>query len=159
MSALAQLAVPAAPLPALLAEARDRARAAGAPYAGLLRPAEAWELVTQSGALLVDVRAKAEWELVGRVPGSTLVEWRGYPCTDPNPRFIEELEVHAAHDDLVLFLCRSGQRSHQAAEAAARAGFARAYNILEGFEGDLDANRQRGTLGGWRRAGLPWIQN
>jgi hypothetical protein len=43
--------------------------------------------------------------------------------------------------------------------AAAQAGFTRAYNILEGFEGDLDDDRRRGTLGGWRRAGLPWVQS
>ena len=59
----------------------------------------------------------------------------------------------------MLFLCRSGVRSHHAAEAAARAGFKRAYNVLEGFEGDLDCTRRRGTLGGWRAAGLPWEQS
>jgi rhodanese-related sulfurtransferase len=159
MSALLDVALPAPGVQAVLDEARRRGAERGIAYAGLLYPAEAHDLVVSADAILVDVRAKAEWELVGRVPGSVLVEWRGYPCNDPNPRFIEDLEVHADRDDLVLFLCRSGQRSHQAAKAAARAGFVHAYNVLEGFEGDLDGNRQRGTLGGWRKAGLPWIQN
>jgi len=57
-----------------------------------------------------------------------------------------------------MFLCRSGARSHQAAQAAMQAGYANAYNILEGFEGDKDANGHRNTVGGWRFAGLPWIQ-
>jgi hypothetical protein len=42
---------------------------------------------------------------------------------------------------------------------AANAGYAQAFNILEGFEGDLDAQQQRGRIGGWRKAGLPWIQS
>jgi len=58
----------------------------------------------------------------------------------------------------LLFLCRSGARSHAAAEAAHDAGHEGAYNVLEGFEGDLDEHKQRGARGGWRKAGLPWIQ-
>ena len=41
---------------------------------------------------------------------------------------------------------------------AARAGFTRVFNVLEGFEGDLDEEGRRGNLGGWRLAGLPWAQ-
>ena len=50
-------------------------------------------------------------------------------------------------------------RSHGAALAAAAAGYVHAYNILEGFEGDLDVDHHRGTLGGWRMRGLPWLQS
>jgi rhodanese-related sulfurtransferase len=57
-----------------------------------------------------------------------------------------------------MFLCRSGARSHSAAEAATRAGWRECYNVLEGFEGDKDAAHHRGTVGGWKKAGLPWIQ-
>ena len=52
----------------------------------------------------------------------------------------------------MLFLGRSGGRSHHAAGLATRAGCRAACNILEGFEGELDGERRRGTLGGWRRA-------
>ena len=57
-----------------------------------------------------------------------------------------------------MFLCRSGVRSHAAAEAATREGWT-AYNILEGFEGDKDAAQHRNSVGGWRKAGLPWTQS
>jgi hypothetical protein len=33
------------------------------------------------------------------------------------------------------------------------------FNVLEGFEGDLDEQQQRGEAGGWRRWGLPWQQD
>jgi rhodanese-related sulfurtransferase len=55
-------------------------------------------------------------------------------------------------------LCRSGHRSDSAARAATAAGYTRAFNVLEGFEGNKDAEGHRGSLGGWRKAGLPWVQ-
>ena len=105
------------------------------------------------------MRTLPEWEYVGRVQGALLVEWRRFQDEAPNPAFVAELAEAVERDETVLFLCRSGVRSHHAAEAAARAGFKRAYNVLEGFEGDLDCTRRRGTLGGWRAAGLPWEQS
>jgi rhodanese-related sulfurtransferase len=59
----------------------------------------------------------------------------------------------------VLLLCRSGNRSALAAEAAAKAGFTQVFNVLEGFEGELDAAQRRGASNGWRFHGLPWIQD
>jgi rhodanese-related sulfurtransferase len=149
---------PVAGVEHILARAAERAAHAGVGYAGLVLPTEAFELA-QAGAVLVDVRTRAEWELVGRVPGSVLVEWQRYPHGAANLGFFAELDVHASHEDIVLFLCRSARRSHLAAEAAAVRGYSRAFNILEGFEGDLDPLRRRGTLGGWRSAGLPWVQS
>lgn len=143
---------------AIFARAEQRGRASRLAYAGAVTPREAWALARSGAATLVDVRTRPEWELVGHVPGTPLVEWRRYGEEAANPDFIAELENLASHDEPLLFLCRSGVRSHHAAQAAARAGFARAYNILEGFEGELDTDRRRGTLGGWRRAGLPWMQ-
>ena len=29
----------------------------------------------------------------------------------------------------------------------------------KGFEGDKDGTGHRGTLGGWKAAGLPWVQS
>ena len=37
--------------------------------------------------------------------------------------------------------------------------WSRAYNIAQGFEGDLDEARHRGSLTGWKASGLPWRQN
>jgi rhodanese-related sulfurtransferase len=76
-----------------------------------------------------------------------------------NPRFVRELEKIASKDSVILLLCRSGKRSALAAEAAAKAGFTRAFNVLEGFEGEIDANGQRGQTDGWRFHHLPWTQD
>ena len=138
--------------------AAERGKQMGLPYAGALLPTEAHQLM-KAGAKLVDVRTKPEVLYVGRVPGAATVEWQTYPGNRPNPEFIGELAAAAGKDEPVMFLCRSGARSHAAAEAAMRAGWKETYNILEGFEGDKDAEQHRGTVGGWRKAGLPWTQS
>lgn len=137
--------------------AAERGRQLNLPYAGALTPAEAFALM-QAGAKLVDVRTKPELQYVGRVPGSLLVEWQTYPGNGRNPDFLAQLAQEAEPGDALMFLCRSGARSHAAAAAATQAGFRDSYNVLEGFEGDRDAEQHRGTLGGWRKAGLPWVQ-
>jgi rhodanese-related sulfurtransferase len=137
--------------------AAERAKKMGLPYAGALLPAEACELL-KAGVKLVDVRTKPELQYVGKIPGSLAVEWQTWPGGKPNPGFIGELSAAIGKDEPVMFLCRSGARSHGAAEAAVRAGWKEAYNILEGFEGDKDADGHRNTVNGWRKAGLPWTQ-
>lgn len=137
--------------------AAERARKMGLPYAGALLPGEAHALM-QAGARLVDVRTRAELDFVGRVPGALLVEWNSYPGGRPNPDFLSELADAVGKDESVMFICRSGGRSHGAAIAATQAGWGECYNVLEGFEGDKDAAEHRNTVGGWRVAGLPWVQ-
>jgi len=144
-------------LKAIKKAAAERAKKLGVPYAGALLPAEAHELM-QAGAKLVDVRTTPELLYVGRVPGSLTVEWQTYPGSKPNPEFVGELAAAVGKDEPVMFLCRSGARSHAAAEAAMRAGWKETYNILEGFEGDKDGDGHRNTSNGWRKAGLPWTQ-
>jgi rhodanese-related sulfurtransferase len=143
----------------ILDRATERGRAQRLSYAGLVTPSEAWALQQSGAAVIVDVRTRPEWEYVGRVQDSVLVEWRRYGDTSPNPAFLAQLAGHFDRGDTLLFLCRSAVRSHQAAVAAAAAGFRNAFNVLEGFEGEGDEQRQRGHLGGWRKAGLPWIQD
>ena len=138
--------------------AAERARKLGVPYAGALLPAEAHKLM-QAGVKLVDVRTKPEVLYVGSIPGAITLEWQTYPGSRPNPEFIGELAVVAKKDEPVMFICRSGARSHGAAEAAMRAGWKETYNVLEGFEGDKDGEQHRSTVGGWRKAGLPWTQS
>ena len=138
--------------------AAERARKLGLPYAGALLPAEAHQLM-QQGAKLVDVRTKPELQYVGSIPGAAAVEWQTYPGGKPNPEFLSQLESVTRKDEPVMFLCRSGARSHSAADAAMRAGWQETYNVLEGFEGDKDASGHRNTVGGWRKAGLPWTQS
>ena len=129
------------------------------PYAGALLPAEAYGLMQKApDAKLVDVRTRAEWDFVGKVPGSVMIEWQTYPASQPNPAFLDELKSKADKDAIVMFLCRSGARSHAAASAASQIGYTRSYNVLQGFEGDKDAQGHRASVGGWQFAGLPWIQ-
>jgi rhodanese-related sulfurtransferase len=144
----------------ILKTAAERGRQHGLTYCGALRPDEAHELLrTLPGARLVDVRTRAEWDFVGRIPGSVQIEWQTYPGSRPNPEFLKELGAQVDPEAVVMFLCRSGARSHAAATTAAQAGYGQSYNVLEGFEGDKDAKGHRNTVGGWRAAGLPWEQS
>src|SRR5258707_11663147 len=103
--------------------ARARARERGLPYEGALLPAEAHRLLQQQpGAKLVDVRSRAELDFVGRVPDSVEIEWKTYPGMRPNPDFIQQLSQKVPHDATVMFVCRSGARSHETALAAMQAG-------------------------------------
>jgi rhodanese-related sulfurtransferase len=144
----------------IFVKASGRARQLGLPYSGALMPAEAYELWRNApGAKLIDVRTRAEWDYVGRIPGAVQIELLTYPGNRPNPEFLAELAEHADKNEPVLFICRSGGRSHNAALLAQQAGYAASYNVLEGFEGDRDAQGHRNTTGGWRAAGLPWTQS
>ena len=139
--------------------AQQRAKDMSLPYEGALLPAEAQLILQEAPASkLVDVRTRAEWEWVGFIPGSVQIEWQTYPGGQPNPHFIDALKQQVDKESLVMFLCRSGARSHAAATMATQAGYLDCYNVLQGFEGDKDADAHRNTLGGWRAAGLPWKQ-
>ncbi len=143
----------------ILQLAQSRARELKLPYEGALTPREAHELLQLApGARLIDVRTKAEWDWVGRVPGAIEIEWQDWPGKQVNPHFIQTLRHSVTTESMLIFLCRSGQRSSAAAKAATEAGFPDCYNVLEGFEGNKDANGQRNRSGGWRHAGLPWNQ-
>lgn len=139
-----------------------RTRAPGQPYAGAVTPTEAWELLQSNPKVkLVDVRTNAERDWVGRVavPESqhAAVQWSLYPGGVPNADFAQQLSAVAQRDDVLLFLCRSGVRSKSAARVATEIGYPNAFDILEGFEGDRDADGHRKTIGGWCKAGLPWV--
>jgi sulfur dioxygenase len=126
-------------------------------YAGDISPTLAWEWHCQGRAVVVDIRSSAELAWVGFVPGVPAATWKQWPGMVPDPMF-DQAVVEAAGGRPVLLLCRSGVRSIAAARRATELGL-QAYNILEGFEGDPDANGQRGHTGGWRFRGLPWRQN
>ena len=126
-------------------------------YAGDVSPELAWRWVQDGEAVMVDVRTDAEREWVGFVPGAVPVAWKQWPGMAVNPTFDQQVLEAAAGRKLVL-LCRSGVRSIAAARRATELGV-EAYNILEGFEGDPDADAHRGYKGGWRFRGLPWRQN
>jgi rhodanese-related sulfurtransferase len=132
------------------------------PYAGAVTPQEAFELLqADPNVKLIDVRTNAERDWVGRVvlPETQhgAVQWSTYPGGVPNPQFVEQLNAVASKDQVLLFLCRSGVRSRHSAKLATENGYAKCYDILEGFEGDKDAAGHRKTVGGWCKAGLPWV--
>ncbi|BBZ26439.1 sulfurtransferase [Mycolicibacterium madagascariense] len=135
-------------------------------YAGDITPDEAWKLLADDPrAVLVDCRTEAEWRFVG-VPDTTelqrdvvYVEWNRTDGTH-NDGFVADLEAAGvtAGERPVVFLCRSGNRSIGAAEAATAAGITPSYNVLDGFEGNLDSDGHRGSTG-WKALGLPWRQS
>ena len=125
-----------------------------------LSPEQSWALLQRNrNAVLVDVRTKIEHTFVGHPPGAVHIPWKEAPDWQLNPHFIDDVKKAAADFDApVLLLCRSGQRSQDAAIALEQAGYRHLVNIVDGFEGPLDDNKHRGTRGGWRFQGLPWEQ-
>ncbi|CAG4884556.1 Rhodanese [Georgfuchsia toluolica] len=144
----------------LLAVAKKRASDLGLPYAGALTPKEVAEILQlDESARLVDVRTAAELAWVGRVPDAIEVEWQRYPGGVPNASFIADLQrATGSNHGALFFICRSGARSSAAAKAATEAGITPCFNVLEGFEGDKNAEGHRGRINGWRFHGLPWVQ-
>ncbi|WP_324779511.1 rhodanese-like domain-containing protein [Thiobacillus sedimenti] len=144
----------------LLDTAHSRSQANSWPYAGALLPHEAHELLQLApGARLVDVRSRAELELTGTIPGALHVEWQSWPGWVLNPHFLAQLAQATDPESLLFFICRSGHRSHRAAQLCAESGRNHCYNVLEGFEGDLNKTTgHRSELNGWKRRELPWSQ-
>jgi rhodanese-related sulfurtransferase len=140
-------------------------------YAGDITCTEAWEMLrADAGAQVVDVRTMAEWSYIGLPDLTALgrrvltVEWHSFGTSTVNPEFVAQVReglsaLGAGAEAAILFLCRSGARSRLAAMTMARTGFTKAYNIADGFEGDLDNEYHRGRRNGWKAAGLPWRQS
>lgn len=132
--------------------------------------ADVWTALERDGAAqLIDVRTRAEWSYVGtpdlaaRGRQVILAEWQSFPSNQIDPQFAAQLsetltKLGCGHDTELFFMCRSGVRSLAAARAMTAAGFTRCRNVTGGFEGQLDADRHRGRLAGWKAAGLPWVQ-
>lgn len=135
-------------------------------YAGDIKPKQAWDILQEDpDACLVDVRTEAEWRYVGLPDLAEIdkkthcVGWQFFPDNTRNERFVEDVSALGIRpDQTVLLICRSGQRSRNAAIALTSAGYKTCYNVAEGFEGDKDGAGHRGTVGGWKVAGLPWGQ-
>ncbi|MEO1207422.1 MAG: rhodanese-like domain-containing protein [Pseudomonadota bacterium] len=131
---------------------------------------ETWQALQQDAAtVLIDVRTRSEWAFVGLPDLSALdkqvvtIEWQTFPDNRLDPDFADRLSQHletsgVGRNDKLFFICRSGGRSRMAAEAMKQAGFANCVNVADGFEGPLDPDRHRGTIAGWKKTGLPWVQ-
>ena len=139
-------------------------------YAGDLLASDAFLLLSgDATATLIDVRTKPELTFVGFPDLQSLgrtalfLEWQSFPSMQVDPRFAERLEAMLEEAGVnrgasLLFICRSGARSRQAAIAMTIAGWGPCYNISDGFEGPLDSLRHRSTIGGWKAGRLPWTQ-
>ncbi len=140
-------------------------------YAGNVTAKEAWLMLeNDSKAVLIDVRTRAEWSFVGIPDLSSLnkevmfVEWQAFPPGPSDSSFVDQFAAACEQrgvtkDAPLLFLCRSGNRSQSAAIVCTEAGFENCLNVADGFEGDLDQNRHRNSMNGWKRNGLPWFQS
>jgi rhodanese-related sulfurtransferase len=145
------------------AEAIDQAQR---PYAGDIVSAQAWKILAEDpAAVLIDVRTQAEWAYVG-VPdlgpvgkAAVFIEWQRFPEMDRNPTFPQQVAAAGiTPDKTVLLLCRSGARSAHAAAQLTTLGYRCCFNVVDGFEGGLDANSHRGRSSGWKAGDLPWKQ-
>lgn len=141
------------------------ASGASGQFLGNMISTHVWRnLQRDAGAVLVDIRTRAEWTFVGGPDLSSLaktviqVEWQTFPSMERNPRFVRELQAQGVTPERPVYLiCRSGIRSRDAAEFLAEWGYT-AYNVADGFEGPIDDDGHRGASG-WRAEGLPWKQS
>jgi rhodanese-related sulfurtransferase len=139
-------------------------------HAGDILAIDAYALLsTDKSSMLIDVRTQAEWAYVGTPDLTALdktplfLEWQTYPSMQIDGQFAARLEsmlesAGVERGASLLFLCRSGARSRAAAIATTNAGWARCFNVSDGFEGQLDRNSRRRCVNGWKTGGLPWIQ-
>lgn len=147
-------------LPAATASPHNALPAERATTMEHLHPTEAYErLQADPNMLLVDCRSEVEFYFVGHPVDAVNIEWNTAPDFELNPHFVDEvLRMAGRKDRPIVLICRSGKRSVDAGRALEESGFTHVANVLEGFEGDLDKQHHRGTLGGWRKHGLPWRQ-
>ena len=135
-------------------------------YAGDVDSRQAIDILRNTPrAVLLDVRSAPEWDFVGRPDLSGLgrepvcIAWQSYPGMEKNQDFLAEVDAQdITREQTVLLLCRSGQRSKQAAIALTELGYRHCFNISDGFEGPKNADGHRGAVSGWRASGLPWAQ-
>jgi len=124
-----------------------------------LEPKEAFQFLKKNPeAVLIDCRSEMEYFFVGHPVGSILVPWNDGPNWEVNPEFVAHVKKAASVNRPVVLMCRSGNRSLDAGRALEEAGFTQIYNVLHGFEGELDENHHRNEKTGWRHDGLPWEQ-
>jgi len=138
----------------------------------LINAVDAFELLKKDKrSVLVDVRTNEEFNFVGVVNPEgfdskmILLPWQIYPSMEENSEFGEALEDNLKKifgdevlDVKIIFLCRTGSRSYQAANYAINLGYQNCYNLISGFEGDFNDEQQRGKVNGWKAKNLPWRQ-
>ncbi len=133
---------------------------------------EAFELLKKdTNSALIDVRTFEEFNFVGFVEPQSfgnrlvLLPWQLFPEMKENPEFANDLEASLekvfgkkTQDSSLLFICRTGARSNAAAAFAINLGYKNCFNVVSGFEGDLNRDGHRGQVNGWKAENLPWRQ-
>lgn len=124
-----------------------------------LEPKEAYQFLKKTPlAIFVDCRSEMEYLFVGHPVGAIHVPWNDGPDWEINPDFVAHVKKAASVNRPIVLICRSGNRSLDAGRALKEAGFTHVYNVLHGFEGELDEHHHRNSKTGWRHEGLPWEQ-
>ncbi len=122
-------------------------------------PKQAYEFLhSHPDAVFIDCRSEMEFLFVGHPTGAIHVAWNDGPNWDISPDFVAHVKKATSVNRPVVLICRSGNRSLDAGHALEEAGFTKVYNVLHGFEGELDEQHHRGVTTGWRHDGLPWEQ-
>ena len=92
-----------------------------------------------------------------------MTDWdarRGIYQLEPLQDFVPEVNRRLAQKalaktDVVVLMCRSGDRSSRGADRLADDGFTQVWSVVDGFEGDMSQDGRR-SVNGWKNAGLPW---
>lgn len=140
---------------------------------------EAYALKQKLGpkAFFVDVRTRYEVSYVGMpTVADANIPYLEHPDDAPwddragrfqlevNSDFGPELARRMAgkglgKDDVIIVMCRSGERSARAASLLAQLGYSTVFSVVDGFEGDIAASgpkQGQRVVNGWKNADLPW---
>ncbi len=135
--------------------------------------AEAYDLwkASPDKVKVIDVRTPEEFAFVGHpeMAWNIPVAFLNYQRkagkfeykAEPNKAFVALVKEIAEPTDVLLVTCRSGGRGAMAVNQLAAAGFTRAYNIVDGVEGDLVQDPESVFHGkrmknGWKNS-APWV--
>jgi rhodanese-related sulfurtransferase len=120
---------------------------------------------------LIDVRTPEEYAFVGHaemawnIPYAFVTYSRKDGKTEYGPKlnsaFVAEVKRFARPGDIILLMCRSGDRSAKAVDLVAAAGIKDAYSIIDGVEGDKVTDPDSVFVGkrmknGWKNS-APWV--
>ncbi len=133
-----------------------------------LSPKQAWQMMQDDPrTILIDIRSSMEFLFVGHPKGAVHIPWIDEPEWIINPHFLTEVRklilggvICDAEESCapLILICRSGKRSKEAGDLLNSQGLKNIYHIDEGFEGELDEDHHRSSMGGWRFHDLPWEQ-
>lgn len=133
---------------------------------------ERWQKAPDQVKIL-DVRTPEELLFVGHPPMAWKIpvavqsyEWdaekKQFPMK-PLPDFASRVSRIARPDEIIMAMCRSGGRSAMAVNLLAEAGFRNVYNVVDGMEGDANADsdsvaQSQPLKQGWKNSGCPWTK-